>query len=192
MVPISPAVLDQLKSFDTPTLCNTIELFDVRPRSSGYMDGRIRACFREMGPIVGFASTATFRSAAPAAGGAAVPVPRRVSYERGEDAFLVGADHEDLGVRNRLADRVGPPIHLLRWQVRRAKGLGQAVHENDLRRGKGLTEDAQDRLWHVPTGIGDVAQMRKPFGIETLLQQQRRHRRHDLCRARALLAAMRP
>jgi 4-hydroxy-4-methyl-2-oxoglutarate aldolase len=67
MVNLAPAVLEKLKSFDTPTICNVIELFDVRPRASGYMDGRIRACFPEMPPMVGFASTATFRSAAPSA-----------------------------------------------------------------------------------------------------------------------------
>ena len=62
---ISPEVLVKLRKFDTPTICNIIELFDFRPRSAGFMDGRIRAGFPEMGPIVGFAATATFRSAAP-------------------------------------------------------------------------------------------------------------------------------
>lgn len=62
---VSPAVLDKLRTFDTPTICNLIELFDVRPRDTGYMDARIRACFPEMGPIVGFAATATFRASAP-------------------------------------------------------------------------------------------------------------------------------
>lgn len=64
-------VLDKLRQFDTPTICNVIELFDVRPRSSGYMDSRIVAAFPEMPPIVGFAATATFRaSTAPLTGDA--------------------------------------------------------------------------------------------------------------------------
>ncbi len=68
---LSDATLAKLVTFDTPTICNIIELFDVRPRNTGYMDGRIQACFPEMPPIVGFASTATFRSnAAPRAGDA--------------------------------------------------------------------------------------------------------------------------
>ncbi len=57
-----------LKQHDTPTVCNVIELFDIRPRNAGFMDDRIKACFPEMGPMVGYASTATFRSAAPASG----------------------------------------------------------------------------------------------------------------------------
>jgi 4-hydroxy-4-methyl-2-oxoglutarate aldolase len=58
-------VLDKLRAVDTPTICNVIELFDVRPRSQGYMDARIRACFPELPPLVGFAATATFRSSGP-------------------------------------------------------------------------------------------------------------------------------
>ncbi len=61
---ISPATLAKLRTFDTPTICNIIEVFDVRPRNTGYMDARIVAAFPEMSPMVGFAATATFRSSA--------------------------------------------------------------------------------------------------------------------------------
>lgn len=67
--PIAPRVLDKLRTFDTPTICNLIELFQVRPDNTGYMDARIRACFPELPPMVGFAATATFRAAAPAQSG---------------------------------------------------------------------------------------------------------------------------
>jgi 4-hydroxy-4-methyl-2-oxoglutarate aldolase len=65
MTPLSAADLALLARYDTPTICNVIELFDIRPRNTGYMDGRIRACFPDMPPIVGYASTATFRGAFP-------------------------------------------------------------------------------------------------------------------------------
>ena len=52
-------------AYDTPTICNVVELFDLRPRTAGYMDGRIQACYPKLPPMVGYASTATFRSAAP-------------------------------------------------------------------------------------------------------------------------------
>jgi regulator of RNase E activity RraA len=61
--------LRKLAQFDTPTICNVIELFDARPRNAGYMDGRIRAAFPSLPPMVGFAATAAFRSDAPPAGG---------------------------------------------------------------------------------------------------------------------------
>ena len=60
-----PTVLDALRKFDTPTVCNVIELFDHCPRTSGYMDGRIKACYPHLPPMVGFAVTATFRAGAP-------------------------------------------------------------------------------------------------------------------------------
>lgn len=72
MTEINAPVLARLRGFDTPTICNVIELFNIRPRSSGYMDARIRACFPEMPPVVGFAATATFRSSAPPPPGADV------------------------------------------------------------------------------------------------------------------------
>jgi 4-hydroxy-4-methyl-2-oxoglutarate aldolase len=62
---ISAQELELLRKYDTPTVCNVVELFDVRPRTAGYMDGRIKACFPKLPPMVGYAATATFRSAAP-------------------------------------------------------------------------------------------------------------------------------
>src|SRR5688572_477627 len=62
---MSPECLTALAQYDTATICNIIELFEVRPDSTGFMDGRIRAAFPDLPPMVGYASTATFRSAAP-------------------------------------------------------------------------------------------------------------------------------
>lgn len=66
---LSPTVLEQLRKFDTPTVCNVLELFECRPRTAGYMDARIKACYPALPPMVGFATTATFRAAAPPRGG---------------------------------------------------------------------------------------------------------------------------
>jgi 4-hydroxy-4-methyl-2-oxoglutarate aldolase len=74
--PIDTRVLDKLRTFDTPTICNVIELFDFRPRTAGYMDKRIKAAFPEMPPMVGFAATITCRTTIQPRGGdayAAVP-----------------------------------------------------------------------------------------------------------------------
>jgi 4-hydroxy-4-methyl-2-oxoglutarate aldolase len=62
---LSAADLDLLRRYDTPTICNVVELFDLHPRHLGYMDGRIQACYPKLPPMVGYASTATFRSSAP-------------------------------------------------------------------------------------------------------------------------------
>jgi len=60
-----PVVLERLRQFDTPTICNVLELLNCRPRTAGYMDARIRACFPKLPPMVGYACTATFRAASP-------------------------------------------------------------------------------------------------------------------------------
>ena len=67
---LSQETLDLLRRYDTPTVCNVIELFGIRPRNQGYMDRRIRPCFPQLPPMVGYAATATFRAAAPAVGNA--------------------------------------------------------------------------------------------------------------------------
>lgn len=64
---VTGKVLDKLRRFDTPTICNVIELFEVRPDTAGYMDARIKASYN-LPPMVGFASTALFRSAQPPRG----------------------------------------------------------------------------------------------------------------------------
>ena len=58
-------ILERLRNYDTPTVCNVLELFEVRSRTEGYMDKSIVAGFPEMPPMVGFASTATFRGSKP-------------------------------------------------------------------------------------------------------------------------------
>jgi regulator of RNase E activity RraA len=66
---ISQADLDLLKKYDTPTVCNVVELFDLCPRTAFYMDARIRCCYPKLPPMVGYATTATFRSAFPPTSG---------------------------------------------------------------------------------------------------------------------------
>lgn len=65
MTILSERVLDTLRRYDTPTVCNVIELFDAIPRTAGYLDGRIQACYPQLPPMVGYAVTATFRAGAP-------------------------------------------------------------------------------------------------------------------------------
>ena len=65
MAQVSAQDLALLEQFDTPTICNVIELFDIRPRTAGYMNQSIKSCFPEMPPMVGFAATATFRGSTP-------------------------------------------------------------------------------------------------------------------------------
>ena len=62
---LSNEALDELAKYDTPTVCNVIELWNIRPRNVGFMNDTIKACFPKMPPMVGYALTSTFRSMAP-------------------------------------------------------------------------------------------------------------------------------
>src|ERR1700755_3175694 len=52
-------LLAALACYDSPTLANAIETFDVQPRDVGFADSRVRCMFPELGRMVGFAATAT-------------------------------------------------------------------------------------------------------------------------------------
>lgn len=69
-MPVTADTLAALARYDTPTICNVIELFDVRPRTHGYLNAGVRCAFPELPPLVGFAATATFRADTPADGDA--------------------------------------------------------------------------------------------------------------------------
>jgi 4-hydroxy-4-methyl-2-oxoglutarate aldolase len=59
---LDPALLERLRGYDTPTLSNAIESFDIRPRDEGFASMDVRCMFPELGPMVGFAATATIRA----------------------------------------------------------------------------------------------------------------------------------
>lgn len=59
------SVIDELRTFSTPSIANGIETFDVRPRNEGYMLPQIRCMFPELGTCNGYAATATIRAAEP-------------------------------------------------------------------------------------------------------------------------------
>jgi regulator of RNase E activity RraA len=63
--PLTDEELQDLGAFSTPTICNAIETFAVRPRNEGFMDASIVCRFPDSGAIAGYAVTATMRSAAP-------------------------------------------------------------------------------------------------------------------------------
>jgi 4-hydroxy-4-methyl-2-oxoglutarate aldolase len=65
MVAHSNKVLETLARYDSPTIANIIELFDVRPRNEGYMNGSITARYPNLPPVLGYATTVKFRSAYP-------------------------------------------------------------------------------------------------------------------------------
>jgi regulator of RNase E activity RraA len=62
---LDAALLDELRTFTTPSVANGIETFEVRGRHEGFMAGSVRCMFPELGPLIGYAATATIRAAEP-------------------------------------------------------------------------------------------------------------------------------
>ena len=63
------ATLEALRRYDSPTLSNAIETFDIRPRDEGFTGMEIQCLFPELAPMVGYAATATIRASGPGTGG---------------------------------------------------------------------------------------------------------------------------
>ena len=63
-----PLTLDQLealKKYNTPTIANAIEIFNLRGRHLGFLPHRIRCLFPDLGPIVGYAVTSVTQASPP-------------------------------------------------------------------------------------------------------------------------------
>ena len=54
---ISKETLEALKQIDSPSICNAIEGFNIRPKNQGFMLPEIKAIFRDFPPVVGYAVT---------------------------------------------------------------------------------------------------------------------------------------
>lgn len=112
--------IEKLKEFDTPTICNVIESFGVRPQTEGFLPASIKALFGEMPPMVGYAVTVTFRSATKPQGQVAygdlgkhvdqvlkVPGPRVVVIQDIDNPPLAASSGEMMGSLYAACDCVG-------------------------------------------------------------------------------------
>jgi len=54
----SSAIIEYLKSVDSPTLSNAIEKLQIRPRNAGFTPLQVRCLFPELGRLCGYAITA--------------------------------------------------------------------------------------------------------------------------------------
>jgi regulator of RNase E activity RraA len=61
----SRVLFDHLRMFDTPTICNALEIVRGRRFTSGFTRQRLLAAFPTLPPIVGYARTARLRCSVP-------------------------------------------------------------------------------------------------------------------------------
>jgi regulator of RNase E activity RraA len=80
------ADIDALTAFDTPTICNALEILAPETRARGYTHQPFVCGFPHMKPVIGYARTATIRSAQPSGLPAAEHRRIRDDYYRSIDA----------------------------------------------------------------------------------------------------------
>jgi regulator of RNase E activity RraA len=80
MTDISPALLAELASFDTPTICNALEIVAPERRGFGFTVEPLQCLYPSLKPMVGFARTATLRSVQPQAISAEDARRQRMAY----------------------------------------------------------------------------------------------------------------
>lgn len=73
---LSKLQLEELKEFDTPTISNAIEMFNIRPRTEGFMGPEIKCILPYKKPLIGYAATAIISSIRPPA-----PLQKEMLYE---------------------------------------------------------------------------------------------------------------
>jgi regulator of RNase E activity RraA len=73
-------LFDHLRAFDTPTICNALELVLPERRAVGFTTTPFVCAFKDLKPIVGFARTATIRAGEPSGLPPAEARAKRIGY----------------------------------------------------------------------------------------------------------------
>ena len=94
--PLSAETLDALRKYNSPTIANAIEVFNVRARHVGFLPHSIRCLLPNVGPIVGYAVTSR-TAAAPPTDSQPDLTPDYLRYVAGEPGpkIAVGQDMDD-------------------------------------------------------------------------------------------------
>ena len=62
---LSPEQIEALRRYNTPTISNAIEVFDVRPRDVGFLPHQVRCLLPDLGVMIGYAVTSRTKAAPP-------------------------------------------------------------------------------------------------------------------------------
>ncbi|HET9406504.1 MAG TPA: RraA family protein [Candidatus Sulfotelmatobacter sp.] len=105
---VNEEVLQDLRGFDTCTVANAVETFDVRLRNTGFTDASVHCMFEDAPPMVGYAVTGRLRSGEPPIAGKfhdradfwnsmlAIPAPRVLVLQDMDDPPGRGAFMGDM------------------------------------------------------------------------------------------------
>jgi regulator of RNase E activity RraA len=102
---LTQAELDALAAWDTPTICNALEIVAPERRALGFNRRPLVAPFPQLKPAVGYARTATIRSREPSGRAKDESRKRRIAYYE----YIAAEPHPTIAV---IQDLDGPDIGL--------------------------------------------------------------------------------
>ena len=100
---LTPSQAEFLKSIDTPTVCNLLEIVAPERRGFGYTVRHLHCAFPDLPPMVGFAKTVTMRAQDPVPLGQAGYMQKRLDYLD----YVASAPQPSIAVIQDLDDIVG-------------------------------------------------------------------------------------
>jgi regulator of RNase E activity RraA len=100
---LTPSQAEFLKSIDTPTVCNLLEIVAPERRGFGYTVRHLHCVFPDLPPMVGFAKTVTMRAQDPVPLGQAGYMQKRLDYLD----YVASAPQPSIAVIQDLDDIVG-------------------------------------------------------------------------------------
>jgi regulator of RNase E activity RraA len=101
--PLSRDALEELRSFDTPTICNALEVVAPERRTVGFTTETMVCPFPERKPMVGYARTGMIRAMTRPAGDAAAARQARLDYYR----YIASGDLPKIVVLQDLDSKAG-------------------------------------------------------------------------------------
>ena len=101
--PLTDAELDALRAFDTPTICNALELVSPERRARGFTTQHLICPFPDLPPMVGYARTVLMRSNEPSGQSAAEQRQARLEYYR----YVASGSGPKISIIQDIDSRIG-------------------------------------------------------------------------------------
>ena len=171
---VSEDQLAFLRSIDTPTVCNLIEIVAPARRGAGYTASHLRCPFPDLPPMVGFAKTATIRARDPVGGPSYMQ--KRLDYLD----YVAAAPRPSIVV---IEDQDEPPGYGAFWgevQTNVHKALGCTVTNGSIRDLAAVAEGFQMLAGSIAPSHAYVRVVE--FGISVTIHSGGSERRSHPCR----------
>ena len=129
---IEANILDELEGFDTPTICNALEMIDPVRRFFGFTRHLMHSFNPDVGPVVGYAKTATMRSLDKSEKSSATLKEERLEYYR----YVSEGDRPKIAVMQDLDGKeagIGPFWGEFNTRIHQSLGCKAVVTDGSLR-----------------------------------------------------------